>query len=108
MQDKRVKDAYSSYFKFNNERTLSTDLESELFSVEAEACSAFVDRTRKYDNQIIIHDVCNTGNLESHLKLYKHGFSPEVSIEPQAVTNRLKTWLSNSGFVPDYSMSFSN
>lgn len=106
MQNKRVKDVYSSYFHFNNERTLSTDLASELFSVEAEGCSVFVDKTRKYDNQIIIHGVCSTGNLENHLKLYKHGFLPEISIEPQAITNELKTWLSGCEFVPAYEHEF--
>ncbi len=54
MQDQRVKDVYRSYFQFNNERTLSTDLESELFSIVFEGCSVFVDKTRKYDNQIFI------------------------------------------------------
>lgn len=106
MQDKRVKDVYSSYFHFNNERTLSTDLASELFSAEAEGCSVFVDKTRKYDNQIIIHDLCGVENLENHLKLYKHGFSPEISIEPQAITNELKTWLLSRKFEQAYEHEF--
>ncbi|ASA57814.1 GNAT family N-acetyltransferase [Vibrio gazogenes] len=106
MQDKRVKDVYNSYFHFNNERTLSTDLASELFSAEVEGCSVFVDKTRKYDNQIIIHGMCSAENLENHLRLYKHGFSPEISIEPQAMTNELKAWLSSHEFVPAYEHEF--
>ncbi|MBF4328650.1 N-acetyltransferase, partial [Vibrio anguillarum] len=104
--DKRVKGVYSSYFQFNNERTLSTDVKSELFSSEFEGCSVFIDKTRKYDNQIIIHGVCTIGDLESHLGLYKHDFSPEISIEPQAITNELKAWLSSSEFVPAYEHEF--
>ncbi|QUX96034.1 N-acetyltransferase [Marinomonas sp. CT5] len=106
MQDKKVKDVYNSYFQFNNERTLSTGLKSELFTVEAEGCSVFVDRTRKYDNQIVIYGVCSAENLESHLTLYKHGFSPEISIDLQAITNELKTWLSNHEFVSTYEHEF--
>ncbi|AXB34715.1 GNAT family N-acetyltransferase (plasmid) [Vibrio campbellii] len=106
MQDKRVKDVYSSYFQFNNERTLSTDLKSELFKSEFEGCSVFIDKTRKYDNQIIIHGVTDTGDLESYLSLYKHSFSPEISIEPQAITNELKAWLSSREFVPAYEHEF--
>lgn len=106
MQDKRVKDVYTSYFQFNNERTLSTDLASELFSVESEGCSVFVDKTRKYDNQIIINGVCSEESLESHLRLFKHGFSPEISIEPQAITDELKTWLSSREFVLTYEHEF--
>ena len=55
MQDKRVQDVYSSHF--NNERTLSTDLASELFTSKTQGYSVFVDTTRKYDNQIIVHDI---------------------------------------------------
>ena len=106
MQDKRVKDIYSSYFHFNNERTLSTGLPSELCVVEAEGCSVFVDKTRKYDNQVIVHGACSTENLENYLKLYNHGYSPEISIEPQAITNELKTWLSNREFKPAYEHEF--
>jgi hypothetical protein len=106
MQDKRVKDVYSSYFQFNNERTLSTGLESELFSAAFEGCSVFVDKTRKYDNQIIIHGACANEDLDSHLSLYKHGFSPEIYIEPQAITNELKAWLSSREFVPVYEHEF--
>ncbi|CAH0537707.1 N-acetyltransferase [Vibrio marisflavi] len=106
MQDKRVKDVYSSYFQFNNERTLFTDLESELFSSTFGGCSVFVDKTRKYDNQIIIHGVCTTGDLESYLNLYNHGFSPEIAIEPQAITNELKVWLSDRDYVPAYEHEF--
>ncbi|CAG9298403.1 GNAT family N-acetyltransferase [Celerinatantimonas diazotrophica] len=106
MQDKRVKDVYSSYFQFNNKRTLSTDLASELSLVETEECSVFVDKTRKYDNQMIIHGACSAENLEHHLKLFKDSFSPEVSIEPKAMTNDLKAWLSSHKFVPAYEHEF--
>ena len=70
MQDKRVKNVYSSYFQFNNERTLSTDVKSELFTSEFEGCSVFIDKTRKYDNQIIIHGVCTIEAVSyTHLTL---------------------------------------
>ncbi|MGZ7402383.1 hypothetical protein ACXWSJ_09305, partial [Streptococcus pyogenes] len=72
MQDKKVRDAYNAYFYFNNERTLSTDLASELFSVESGGCSVFVDKTRKYDNQIIIHEFSSIETLESYLSFYTH------------------------------------
>lgn len=106
MQDKRVKDVYNSYFHFNNERTLSTDLASELFTVEADGCSIYVDKTRKYDNQIIIHGACSSEALESHLMLFEDSFSPEISIEPQTITNELKTWLSDRGFAPVFEHEF--
>ncbi len=106
MQDKRVKDVYNSYFYFNNQRTLSTDLASELCSVEAEGCSVFVDKTRKYDNQIIIHGVCSTAVLEKQLKLFEDGCSPEICVEPQAKTKDLATWLSSHEFVPVYEHEF--
>lgn len=106
MQDKRVKDVYRSYFVFNNERTLSTDLPSELSLVETEECSVFVDKTRKYDNQMIIHGACSREQLESHLNVFKDSFSPEISIEPQAMTNDLTAWLSSHQFVPDYEHEF--
>ncbi|UAB69030.1 GNAT family N-acetyltransferase [Vibrio sp. SCSIO 43132] len=106
MQDKRVKDVYNSYFHFSNERTLSTDLASELFTVEAGGCAVYVDKTRKYDNQIIIHGACSSEALESHLMLFEDSFSPEISIEPQAITNELKSWLSNRGFAPVFEHEF--
>ncbi|CAM3038684.1 GNAT family N-acetyltransferase [Vibrio neptunius] len=106
MQDNSVKDVYGSYFQFNNQRTLSTDLESELFTAESLGCSVFVDKTRKYDNQIIIHDVVSKEGLESHLSLYQHSFSPEISIEPQAKTHELQAWLSSHEFVPAYEHEF--
>ncbi|NRF16411.1 GNAT family N-acetyltransferase [Vibrio coralliilyticus] len=106
MQDKSIKDVYRSYFHFNNERTLSTDAASALWSSEAKGFSVFVDKTRKYDNQIILHGVCSTANLDSHLTLYQHGFSPEIAIEPQAKTNELIAWLSRHEFVPGYEHEF--
>ncbi|WP_428239585.1 GNAT family N-acetyltransferase [Gynuella sp.] len=106
MQEKRVQDVYSSYFRFNNQRTLSTELPSELSVTEADGCSIFVDKTRRYDNQIIIRDVCKTEDLEGHLQLFSDGCSPEVSIEPQANTDELQTWLSSRGFEPVYEQEF--
>lgn len=71
MQDKRVQDVYSSYFHFNNERTLSTDLASELFTSKTQRYSVFVDTTRKYDNQIIVHDICSHESLDTQLNPVK-------------------------------------
>ena len=106
MQDKRVRDVYSSYFQFNNKRTLSTGLPSDLSILKAGGCSVFIDKTRRYDNQIIIHDASRPENLENHLKRFNHGISPEISIEPKADTNELKAWLSNRGFAPAYEHEF--
>ncbi|QIR05973.1 GNAT family N-acetyltransferase [Salinivibrio costicola] len=106
MQDKKVRDVYNTYFHFNNERTLSTDLDSELFSVESEGCSVFVDKTRKYDNQIIIHEFSSIETLDNHLSFYTRDLPPEISVEPQAITNELTTWLLNRAFMPEYEHEF--
>ncbi|MYM59049.1 N-acetyltransferase [Vibrio sp. OCN044] len=106
MQDKRVQDVYSSYFHFNNERTLSTDLASKLFTTKTQGYSVFVDTTRKYDNQIIVHDICSHESLDAQLNLFEGGFSPEISVEPQAMTHDLKTWLSSHEFKLDYEHEF--
>lgn len=106
MQVKAVKDAYNAYFYFNNERTLSTDLASELISIEDDGFTVFIDKTRKYDNQILIDGVCNSASLEADLKLFVDGISPEISIAPNALTTDLKSWLSKHQFVPAFEHEF--
>lgn len=106
MQDKKVQDVYTSYFRFNNKRTLSTELPSELLIYEANGCSIFVDKTRRYDNQIVIRDAFKAAELERHLQLFHNKCSPEISIEPQANTPELQTWLSSRGFAPVYEHEF--
>lgn len=106
MQVKAVKDVYDAYFYFNNERTLSTDLASELISIEDDGFTVFIDKTRKYDNQILIDGVCNSASLEADLKLFADGISPEISIAPNALTADLKSWLSKHQFVPAFEHEF--
>ena len=106
MQVKAVKDAYNAYFYFNNERTLSTDLASELISIEDDGFTVFIDKTRKYDNQILIDGACNYESLEADLKLFADGISPEISIAPNALTTDLKSWLSKHQFVPAFEHEF--
>lgn len=106
MQVKAVKDVYDAYFYFNNERTLSTDLASELMSIEDDGFTVFIDKTRKYDNQILIDGVCNFASLEADLKLFGYGISPEISIAPNALTTELKSWLSKHQFVPAFEHEF--
>lgn len=106
MQDKAVQDAYNSYFRFNNQRTLSTGVPSELSVTEVSGFSIFVDKTRRYDNQIIIHDICVTEILEKYLALFHGSFSPEIAIEPQANTPKLQSWLSSREFAPVYEHEF--
>ena len=103
---KAVKDAYNAYFYFNNERTLSTDLASELISIEDDGFTVFIDKTRKYDNQILIDGACNYESLEADLKLFADGISPEISIAPNALTTDLKSWLSKHQFLPAFEHEF--
>ncbi|MFM2476895.1 N-acetyltransferase family protein [Celerinatantimonas sp. MCCC 1A17872] len=106
MQDKAVQDVYNSYFRFNNQRTLSMGLPSELCITQDSGCSIFADKTRRYDNQIIIHDSCTTEKLEKHLESFHRSCSPEIAIEPRANTLELQSWLSNHEFAPAYEHEF--
>lgn len=106
MHDNNVQNAYNAYFRFNNQRTLSTELPSELSMTDADGCSIFVDKTRRYDNQMIIRDVCKTEQLAKHLQRFSDDISPEISIAPQANTEQLQSWLSNQGFAPLYQLEF--
>ena len=106
MQVKAVKDVYDTYFYFNNERTLSTALASELMSIEDDGFTVYIDKTRKYDNQILIDGVCNFASLEADLKLFGDGISPEISIAPNALKTELKSWLSKHQFVPAFEHEF--
>lgn len=106
MHKKSAKEAYKSYFIFNNQRTLSTRSPSELSISETEECSIFVDKTRRYDNQMVIHNACTPEKLEEHLGLFHRGCWPEIAIEPQANTPEIQTWLSNRGFSPAYNHEF--
>ncbi len=106
MQNKKVQEVYNAYFRFNNKRTLSTDLPSELSITHSDSCSVFVDKTRKYDNQIVIHDICNLKNLEALLKRYHNDYPPHIHVEPLANSHELCTWLSSHGFVQIYQHEF--
>ncbi|SBS26228.1 hypothetical protein MSP8887_00360 [Marinomonas spartinae] len=101
-----VKDAFTSYFRFNNERTLSTDLPSELSIIESDNVTAYVDKTRRYDNQIVIHDVCKIDKLEQILNLYSSEFSPEISLEPKAQNAEIHSFLQSKGFHQEFLHEF--
>lgn len=106
MQNTRVKKTYHSYFRFNNQRTLSTHLPSELSVLELQEITFYIDSTRRYDNQVIIHDLCDLDKFESGLSQYDSKCSPEVCIEPAANSQELNQWLENQGFCHIYDHEF--
>lgn len=105
MQSIEARNAYTSYFRFNNERTLSTNQPSELSIIEENGCSVFIDKTRRYDNQMIIRDQYGLDSLDNHLKLYE-GYSPEIGVEPLGDSPELRAWLDDNGFKPIYELQF--
>jgi len=98
MQNPKVRHIYNSYFHFNNLRTLSTDLASQLSVIETSSYTSYIDRTRRYDNQILIHNVDNINDIDAVLRQYSDGHSPEISIEPLAKTKEVSSWLTKRGF----------
>ncbi|OEE78795.1 acetyltransferase [Enterovibrio norvegicus FF-162] len=106
MQDQRVQEVYNSYFIFNNERTLSTDTPSELSVTDSISFTTYVDKTRRYDNQIVIRDICNLESLESSLGLFDISLPLEISVEPKATTPELDSWLSSHEFTKVFEHEF--
>jgi hypothetical protein len=106
MHNSKIKDVYHAYFRFNNKRTFSTDLPSELCITESASCSVFVDKTRRYDNQIIIHEMCNPEILQGYLNLYRTDYLPEISVDPVANSNELQSWLLSHGLVHIFEHEF--
>ena len=106
MQIKRARDAYSRYFRFNNKRSLSTMLPSELAIIESSGLLAYIDKTREFDNQILIYQSCDLDYLTSLYRLYGHDFQPEISIEAGLMNDDLKHWLDEKGYQPEYQHAF--
>lgn len=106
MQDKRASDAYNTYFRFNNKRTLSTMLPSELSIIESLNLKAYIDKTRRYDNQILIHHHCDLAYLDSVYGLFDLDALPEIAIESGLETPELKQWLNERGYQPSHQHEF--
>lgn len=106
MQDQRVQEVYNSYFFFNNERTLSTDTPSELSVTDLTSYTTYADKTRRYDNQIIVRDICNLESLENSLELFDISLPLEISVEPKAITPELNSWLSSHEFTKVFEHEF--
>lgn len=98
MQIKRARDAYSRYFRFNNKRSLSTMLPSELVVIESSGLLAYIDKTREFDNQILIYQSCDLDYLSSIYRLYAYDFQPEISIEAGLLSDELRQWLKERGY----------
>ncbi|MFM2486872.1 N-acetyltransferase [Celerinatantimonas yamalensis] len=97
---------YDRYFRFNNMRTLSTAQPSALRLVRRPGVSAFVDGTRRYDNQVLIHQANANGSIAEVIALYAETHSPEISIEPDAMSLSLSHSLSAHGYLPSYALEF--
>lgn len=91
MQDKRVQEVYNSYFIFNNERALSTDTPSELSVTDLTSYATYEDKTRRYDNQIIVRDICNLESLVSFLRCNSFSEFLLTLENPHALTGLLIT-----------------
>lgn len=98
--------ALTSYFCFNNTRTLSTSRPSQLTLVRKPGMTAYIDSTRRYDNHVVIHQKCAESDIEEVLGLYPDHLSPEISIEPAATDFSLSQCLMKHRFVPAYSHEF--
>lgn len=106
MQNKKARDAYTRYFRLNNKRSLSTMLPSELSIIESLGLIAYIDKTRKYDNQILIHRPCDLDYLSSVYRLYGTGYLPEISIETGLESDELTFWLDEHGYHPSNQHEF--
>lgn len=102
----KTQSAFENYFTFNNRRTLTTNEPSQLNIHRFENITAYVDPTRQFDNQVIIHNVCTNEEAVEALVLYQHSFYPEVRIAPSAQALKLGSFLSNSDFHYMYDIEF--
>lgn len=106
MDEKLARDAFTRYFRFNNERTLSTDVPSALRVIETDDYTAYLDSTRRYDNQVVVHGSCPEATLRSVLQLYPPENAPEISIERTTENEALEPFLRQQGFQPAYLHEF--
>ncbi|WP_428774403.1 GNAT family N-acetyltransferase [Vibrio sp.] len=98
MENRTARDAFKSYFRFNNQRTLSTLLPSELDIIESDRFTAFIDKTRRYDNQVVMHAPCTREQLSDALSLYGPEYMPEISIESWAESDSINQYLASRGY----------
>lgn len=98
--------AFENYLTFNNLRTLTTSEPSQLEIHRFENITAYVDPTRQFDNQVIIHNTCSNEEAVEALVLYQNSFYPEVRIAPSAQSLKLGSFLSNSDFHYMYDIEF--
>ncbi|ROS04983.1 hypothetical protein EDC56_0501 [Sinobacterium caligoides] len=101
-----LRNAYTSYFRFNNARTLSTNLPSELKIADLPELTSYIDPTRRYDNQLIIHRSSAAAQIEDILECYHEDTPPEISVEPDAVAYNLSKVLIGCEYRPSYSHEF--
>lgn len=98
--------AFENYFTFNNLRTLTSSEPCQLEIHRFENITAYVDPTRQFDNQVIIHNACTNEEAVEALVLYQNSFYPEVRIAPSAQSLKLGSFLSNSDFHYMYDIEF--
>ncbi|NAX20551.1 GNAT family N-acetyltransferase [Vibrio sp. V39_P1S14PM300] len=98
--------AYDTYFSFNNARALSTAVASELRLVREAGYVAYIDPTRRYDNQVFVSSSLAEIELQQALERYGPDTPPEVVVEPQAVSMTLSNALFERGYLPSFSHQF--
>lgn len=98
--------AFARYFQFNNLRTLSTDAPSELRVLNAGVYQAYIDPTRRYDNQLLIQAESSASQLTTALALYANTPAPEISVAPAADSATLRNWMSEHGFQREFNHQF--
>ncbi|KDM92840.1 GNAT family N-acetyltransferase [Photobacterium galatheae] len=98
--------AYTAYFRFNNERTLSTHLPSELQIQQGSHFTTYLDPTRRYDNQVVIYGAEAENHFDDVFAQYRADTPPEICIEPVAVSVALSECLIKKGFIPSFSHEF--
>ncbi|QUJ66501.1 GNAT family N-acetyltransferase [Photobacterium sp. GJ3] len=101
-----VNAAYAAYFRFNNARTLSTATPSQLNIIQDDDLTAFIDPTRRYDNQILITHADAVLGLDAFLSHYHESTPPEIHVAPSAVHEALLRTLIEKGYVPAYAHEF--
>ena len=102
----KINKAFVQYFAFNNARTLSTDSDSQLEIITNNELSLFIDPTRRYDNQIVIHNPVSEAQIKDALSRYGDENRPEISVEPYAITQELSQVLVLNDYLPSYAHEF--
>ncbi|MEJ2764818.1 GNAT family N-acetyltransferase [Photobacterium sp. MCCC 1A19761] len=95
-----------AYSRFNNLRTFSTGLPSEMRVIEQAGMTVFVDPTRPYDNRILGLNTDNEVHLETVLGEYPEPIAPYLELEPEAVSQVLSNRLVSLGYLPVLSLEY--